>query len=271
VLRLLTTPRWLALHLLAVVVLLGCLGLSAWQWHSYTAGGSTPHGARVPIGQLGRAGDDLPGSALRHPVSATGAFDDSLRQYVPDAKVDGRTGFLVITPLVLPDGSAVPVVRGWVDTRSSPAAVAPTGTVTVDGILQGSESEGFDPDLPGDELSTVDVSELRLRWPQPVHRGYVLVTAESPAPAVAPVLVPPPGAHGPLHNAAYALQWVVFGLFAVAFWIRLVRDAWLTRRDDEEQALATALLGRLGRLDPPGPEGSAARDVVPPTVPDGAG
>jgi surfeit locus 1 family protein len=69
------------------------------------------------------------------PVAADGTFDAS-RQILVDNKVEeGRAGYHVVTPLLLADGRAVLVDRGWIaagDTRAHlPMATPPAGQLTV--------------------------------------------------------------------------------------------------------------------------------------------
>jgi surfeit locus 1 family protein len=77
-------------------------------------------------------------SAWRYrPVAADGTFD-ATRQILIDNKVEsGRAGYHVVTPLVLADGRAVLVDRGWIapgGTRAKlPVATPPAGAVTVRG------------------------------------------------------------------------------------------------------------------------------------------
>jgi surfeit locus 1 family protein len=71
------------------------------------------------------------------PVAVEGTFDVA-RQILIDNKVeDGRAGYHVVTPLVLADGRAVLVDRGWIaagETRAQlPLAPSPAGPVTVRG------------------------------------------------------------------------------------------------------------------------------------------
>ena len=155
---------------------------------------------------------------------------------MPGRSLDGRTGFWVLTPLVLPDGSAVPVVRGWTaDPAGGASAGLPPGDVTVQGVLEPSEPpDGLRPgdvsDLPTDQVPLVSAPLLVQRWPYPLLTGYVVQTASTPAPAAAEGAqlraVPPPTARTSLawQNLSYALQWWVFSLFGLFFWYRLVRD-----------------------------------------------
>lgn len=77
-------------------------------------------------------------SAWRYrPIAAEGVFD-AAKQILIDNKInEGRAGYHVVTPLVLRDGRAVLVDRGWIaagETRAQlPAAPPPAGDVTVRG------------------------------------------------------------------------------------------------------------------------------------------
>jgi len=86
-------------------------------------------------------------------------------------------------------------------------------------------------------MSALDLSLLVNRWPGVMYNAFVFATAEQPdltsvaSPAV--VRVPPPApASGALswRNAAYALQWWVFALFAAWMWWKMVRDDYETGR-----------------------------------------
>ena len=71
------------------------------------------------------------------PVAVQGTFD-AARQILIDNKVeDSHAGYHVVTPLVLADGRAVLVDRGWIaagDSRAQlPQAAPPAGPVTVPG------------------------------------------------------------------------------------------------------------------------------------------
>jgi surfeit locus 1 family protein len=73
------------------------------------------------------------------PVAVQGTFD-AARQILIDNKVEeGRAGYHVVTPLLLADGRAVLVDRGWIaagETRAQlPLAPLPAGMVTVQGRL----------------------------------------------------------------------------------------------------------------------------------------
>ena len=78
--------------------------------------------------------------------------------------------------------------------------------------------------VPVGQVGAVSPAELVNLWGGPVYTGY-LVLAQPSGPGVE-VLRPPslPGGGLDLQNLAYALQWWIFGGFAVALWARFVRD-----------------------------------------------
>jgi len=73
----------------------------------------------------------------RH-IVLTGEWDAAHTVFLMNRTMDERSGFYVMTPLKLPDGSAVVVQRGWVardDTSpmKAPPVVTPAGPVTLHG------------------------------------------------------------------------------------------------------------------------------------------
>jgi len=84
-------------------------------------------------------------------VTARGTFLHGREMYLGPRARDGRPGYEVVTPLILADGAAVLVIRGWVPLdRRDPerrAAGQPAGTVAVEGLMRASETPGlFTPD-----------------------------------------------------------------------------------------------------------------------------
>lgn len=75
-----------------------------------------------------------------HPVRARGAFLNAHELYLHDENLRGDAGLHIITPLILADGTALLVDRGYVPTdRRAPATRAAgelTGEVTVTGLLR---------------------------------------------------------------------------------------------------------------------------------------
>ena len=234
--RFLLGPRWLLWHAALVVVLVAFTLLGLWQLDRFE------HHAKsradrpvVTIDRVIRPGGRLPEDDVARRIRAVGTYDDARTRLVPGRKIDNRVGLLVVTPLRTAAG-VLPVVRGWVASRSSGAIAAPVGRLTVTGRLQGSETSqasAVDPlaQLPDDEVPYVATFSLLETWPYPpraVYDGFLVATREVPAGASTPVRVEahsPSGGVGRWRNLAYALNWWLFGVAALFFWGSVVRRA----------------------------------------------
>ena len=232
------SPRMLLLLVALLAAAVACGLLGAWQLDrarergelaAQRAAEEVADGAAPPVGLT----EALPpqttfrGELLSLEVTATGVFRGE-ELLVADRVVDGRAGFLVLSPLwVAVDGgeAVIPVVRGWVpDSDGLARYPAPEGEVTVVGHLRGSEATGRDT-MPSGQVDAISSAELVNRWGGPIWSGYLLaaqIDPPAPGPAFAPLPEPESGLN--LQNLAYALQWWIFGGFAVAVWVRLVRD-----------------------------------------------
>jgi cytochrome oxidase assembly protein ShyY1 len=187
----------------------------------------TPHGP-FPPGGTGRQ------------ITATGHYDGSAQVLVTPRLLRGRRGYWVVTPLLVrSSGARIAVVRGFVTDPAQADAPDPTTEVTVSGALAAgespAESTSSDKALPDGQMGTLDLSVLVNRWPGALYNAFVFATAEQPdltsVAAPAAERVPPPAPEGGglvWRNAAYALQWWVFALFAAYMWWRMVRDDYET-------------------------------------------
>lgn len=175
------------------------------------------------------AGTDATADGVVHRrVVATGTYADADTVLVDNRTYEGAPGGWVLTPLVLDDGSAVVVNRGFIGfTREGDlvAPPAPGGTVLVEGLLQASQQRGsFGPTDPAEGrlevLARADLSRIEAQVSYPVLPVYLQRTASEPdeaEPAAgAPVLVAVPEpdlADGP--HLSYAVQWLIFTAIAL--------------------------------------------------------
>jgi cytochrome oxidase assembly protein ShyY1 len=242
VLRTALKPRWLGLLaiVLAVMFVFGVLGL--WQLNVARDKGRVEQvrpAPTMPVSDvaalLSPAGPFPPdGTGLR--ITASGRYDGSAQVLVTPRRLRGQAGYWVVTPFVVrSSGARIAVVRGFVTDPGQAVAPAPT-EVTVSGTLAPGESPTGDgaragPTLPDGQLAFLDLSLLVNRWPGSLYNAFVFATAEQPdvtsasSPAVQRVPPPPLMSSGlSWRNAAYALQWWVFALFAGYMWWRMVRD-----------------------------------------------
>lgn len=233
-------PRWLALLVLVLLAASVMAALGTWQLNRARAnsGAQQRQAAQAsavprPLDQVIQPRQTYPREAVGVRVTASGRWDGARRLLVADREQDGRPGFWVLVPLVRPDGSAVPVVRGWVATPADAAASsAGDQAVTVTGLLQPSEppperAPGAGTGLPAGQLRYLDMPDLLAAWPAtPLITGFVVQQSQSPATGPAPAAVPPPTPPSgyDLLNLSYAIQWWVFAATGLFFWYRLVRD-----------------------------------------------
>ncbi|MFC4146899.1 SURF1 family protein [Micromonospora mangrovi] len=251
--RFLLTPRWLGWLALTLVAAAVMVFLGNWQLDRYRGrtaindridAGATMAPAPLrdampaPTGGPGTAGpapaDDLTWTR----VTVTGRYDPANLVLVRGRTVDNTVGFEVLTPLVLTDGTAVLVDRGWIPpapgagaTTQPQVPAAPGGEVTVTGRVVSSESGGGGVDRRDGKLETrrIGIPRLAKQLPYAVHGGYVLLDQQTPAadPAFQAV---PIGHTNNWQNFGYVVQWWLFAGMS------LVGYGWVARREARRAA-----------------------------------
>jgi cytochrome oxidase assembly protein ShyY1 len=237
--RFLLTPRWLGAAVLSVAAAVIMVMLGNWQLHRYEERSAindridaADSVQAIPLTSVmtaptaaGKAGAS-PGKRLAWTkISMSGRYDPSREIQARGRTVDGDVGFEIVTPLLLDDGTAVLVDRGWVPAPDSGALGAPTvppapaGQVTVVGQIHLSESRPAPIGHRDGRLDTRRISVPRLahEMPFPVYGAYVLLTGQTPAadPAFTRVPIDHEDAW---QNAGYTVQWWMFaGMALFAF------------------------------------------------------
>lgn len=288
VLRLLREPRWLRGLALAVLIALVCCLLGRWQWHRR----QERLAANAPLTQNYHADPvDLaavlpPGAALDPertwtPVRVSGTYDGAATVLVRNRPRDETTGYDVLVPLVLADGSALLVDRGWVPAGSSserPDSVppAPAGPVTVTARLRPWEVDKRGT-VPAGQVASIArgtvAAAVRAGSPgaAPALRdGYAVLATEDPAPASAPApAVEPVADEGP--HLAYTVQWFGFALTALVVWVvagRRELDARRQEAQDDPDGLDPVNSGAGGPAEPgAGGSGGTRSGASPPRAP----
>ena len=243
-------PHLLAVHLLALVAIAVCVVAGLWQlgvYESEQADRSHELASAEPVPLTSALGPDegITNELVGAPVTAEGQYAADAQQFlVSDRSHQGRSGYWVVSPLVLDTGSAILVVRGWTPEASVPPV--PSAPVTVTGALQPGEAPGADS-LPGPDrvVDSIRIPSLVAAMPFDLYSAVLIRTAEEPKPADGLAPVDPSTPDAPwtdgLRNLAYALQWWVFGAFAVFMWWRVCADLLARRqRPPEEQATVSA-------------------------------
>jgi cytochrome oxidase assembly protein ShyY1 len=245
--RFLLSPRWIALLVFALLVVAVCVRLGIWQLDrldqrralnaSVERGLAAPP---VPIEDLlppDRPAEDPEDLAYRR-ITATGTFDAEHEVLLFGRALDGRPGHHVLTPLVLPDGRALVVDRGWVpyelDTPPVAQAPPPPGEVSVTGfLLPAAEDGGVGERAPDGRLLTVTGLD-----PEAIGEALAVPTLplaaqlqdlQPPSGRELPTIVPPPElSEGP--HLSYAIQWFTFATIAIGGYLVLVRREVRERR-----------------------------------------
>ncbi|MEH0936045.1 SURF1 family cytochrome oxidase biogenesis protein [Micromonospora psammae] len=250
--RFLLTPRWLGALALTLVAAAVMVMLGNWQldrYHARTAvneridAGSRMAPAPLrdalpaPTGGAGSVGAAPAERVEWSRVTATGRYDADNVVLVRGRTVESKVGFEVLAPLVLADGTAVLVDRGWIPPAPGGAVAMPqvpdlpAGEVTVVGRVHPSEPGGGEVSRRDGRLETrrIAVGKLARELPYPLHGAYLLLDEQTPAdnPSFRAV---PIGHTNNWQNFGYVIQWWIFAAMS------LVGYGWVARREARRAA-----------------------------------
>jgi surfeit locus 1 family protein len=217
-------PRWWPGHLLVVVLLGTAVLLGSWQFDAgrderADAARNLTRADPVALTSVIGPDDPFPGDRVGQPVTLSGTWVPEGTVYVAR-----EAGFWVVTPLAV-DGTdaALPVVRGVSDSAASEPV---SGAADLTGWLQPPEGTGAADDDPDDDvLPQLRVADLVQRVSLDLYSGYAVATEPTPGLAAATLSqLPDAGRLTGARNFLYALEWWVFGGFAVFVWVRYLLD-----------------------------------------------
>ena len=234
--RLLRSPRWLLGHVLVVAVCILFINLGFWQVRRLeerrlenVVTANRLAADPVAIEELiTGAGTDLDSLEFRG-VTVTGVFEPNEEVLVRSQVHEGAAGWHVITPLILSDGRAVFVNRGWVplEMDSVPVPAAPaTGSVTIAGWvnLTRIRQTGGATEPAGrlTHIARVDIDRLQQQMPFVLLPVYVVAheTGET-----LPIAVARPDATDEGPHVLYAIEWFSFTLISLVGYFFLLRRA----------------------------------------------
>ena len=251
--KFLLTPKWIAVTLVAILLLPAFESLSQWQWRrlhqrqDYNSvilknTGASPVTLDKVLIDGGTAID--PNNQWR-PIHLTGTWDTSHQVLVRKKSFESELGFWVVTPFVTPEGTIL-INRGWHiagDTAiDSPVIVAPpTGIVEVAArirTLPGNPAPR-PSDLPVGQVGVIDPANITPD-PRVITNAYGELVASRPDSGVDLKLIPAPEvSEGP--HRSYALQWIFFAIMTVIGWIIMVRNEALHQKTGDDTDLSTDL------------------------------
>jgi surfeit locus 1 family protein len=225
--RIARRPKWIAALLLALAVAGVFAALGQWQLERSIDDATvierdteTP----VPLQSVAEPQSVMTSDASGRTVSVDGTWVEGDEVIVTGRSSDGQPGDWVVRHLITSDGASLAVVVGFVNPGASLAPL-PGGGATPVGRCVPNESPQ-QSDFEAGERRAIAVADLINLWSEvdTVYSGY-LTTADAP-PGLTPIAAPPPAIDVELNllNLFYAIEWVLFGGFAVYLWWRLVRD-----------------------------------------------
>jgi surfeit locus 1 family protein len=225
-------PRLWPAHLLAAVmvlttILLGLWQLDAWQERREAEARDLTHATPEPLSDVMGGDDPFPGQSVGQPVDVSGTWVPAGTVYVEGREHDGQDGYWMVTPLAVgtPDGSAIPVVLGWVASPEA-APAAPEGAGDLTGWLQPPESSGGpDPDATDDILPRLRIADVVQHVDQDLYSGYVVAEGgQLGLPEGDLAQLPETSRFTAIRNFLYGIEWFVFGAFVVLMWWRYVQE-----------------------------------------------
>lgn len=219
----LRSSRWAGYLALVIVFAVACCALGTWQLNRRAE-------ALTEVARID-ANYDADAIPVTEALPDPAAFDADERwqvvalsgEYLADDEIvvrnrpfEGNSGFQVITPFRLDDGTVFMVDRGWIaqnsDGRPGEYPPPPGGHLELEARLKAGEERIAGRTTTGIEFATIDLAELAARIGEPSYTGAYGVLVQSPADAEEPPLAAarPIRDEGP--HLSYALQWFVFAL-----------------------------------------------------------
>lgn len=253
-------PRWILSHLLALVLVGSMIWASFWQRGRLlevrdrnerivdrTAAQIVDVEDIAPLGMSLAEAEELE----FRPVRAQGRFVRADEVVVRGRSLDGAPGSWVVTPLLIDDGRAVLVNRGWIphslgpdDDR--PDVDPPTADVAVEGWgrpTQVQQGLGVKDAREGvlTSLARVDIARIEQQVDYELLPVFIQLNSQEPGPGDLPVQVALPELSEGSHFS-YQMQWAIYALVGIVGYPLILRRVARNRRDDE-------LFGTPGDLD----------------------
>lgn len=176
-------------------------------------------------------------------VEVTGEFDPASVIVLTGRQEGGEDGTWLTARLVTSEGSLA-VALGWAATEAEAEAAA-DALQSEPGLVTGRYMPSESPttvDFEGDTRDAMSIADLINRWPDfsgGVYAGYVIL--DEPLDGLESITSVPPEQQTQLNwlNVFYAIEWIVFALFAFYLWYRLVQDVREREGEAAEEAAAT--------------------------------
>lgn len=236
--RFLFSPKWIAFHLLVVVVVIAMINLAFWQLRRLHERREFNSAVRANANQPIAEFDDVevataPLAAIEwRRVRVSGKYVPDHQFLVVNRSQNGDTGRNVVDALQVDGGSLLLVNRGFVPEADDIPPI-PHGPVEVIGRLRISErrATGQTADESADQLTEIrriDIGVLSKQFDVTVLPMYIENLESNPAddPSLQPIVAPTLD-EGP--HLSYTVQWFIFSVSVIAGWVLAVRRSRATR------------------------------------------
>jgi cytochrome oxidase assembly protein ShyY1 len=240
------TPRWIAFTVVVLVLAGVFVQLGRWQLHRLderhqrnAITRSNIAAAPAGLGEVLGPDRTVQRENEWRRVVVTGRYDPAHQIVIRYRNVKDRPGFEIVTPLVLTDGTAILVDRGFVprDRNNSqvPSGVPDpaSGEVTVTGRLRKSERGESQAVTPVDgHARLINAHAIAAATGLRLADGYLTADEQVPPPGAGLTGLPLPELDSGPHFF-YALQWFFFALLALGGLVYFAREDLRSGRNNE--------------------------------------
>jgi cytochrome oxidase assembly protein ShyY1 len=230
--RFLFSPKWIAFHLLVLVVVVTMINLAFWQLRRLDERREFNAQVRANANQPITDFDDVvtgstdPAAVEWRRVQVGGTYLPDHQFLVVNRSQNGATGRNVVDGLQLDDGSVLLINRGFVPEADDVPAI-PEGPVEIVGRVRVSErrATGQQADQSSDaltEIRRIDLDVLSTQFDATVQPVYLEQLESSPpdAASLQPIVAPTLD-EGP--HLSYTIQWFIFSICVIVGWVLAVR------------------------------------------------
>ncbi len=249
-LRFLISARWIGFAVFVIVLSAVCIVLGNWQFgklddRSLRNHQITDHFDRdpVPLDEVVPPGEDVSAGDEWTIVTVSGTYDREHEVTVKYLSRDSRPGVDVVTPLMLDDGTAILVDRGFVQTERTSSKpdvpTAPTGTVEVTGWVRvDSKAGGEATSVHDGQIRAISSTGYADHVDYELRSGYLNLQEQSPVTdGIEPEPIPDLSS-GP--HFFYGLQWWFFAALALTGFVWFARAEKLERAANQAKATRSA-------------------------------
>ncbi len=219
-------PKWL-LALSGFLVIVGVFsGLAQWQWQRSVDEATvierdTETAVALESVATPQSTITTDASGRMVKVECQIVATDDVR--VTNRAVPGDRGDWLVRHCVTPNRDSVAVVAGWAPSQfDGPYPDTSGETVGRYVPTESPQASDFEAGL----LEVIAIGEMVNLWaePGPVYGGFIVMD-QAPEPLrTIPTEAPATDASLNILNVFYSIQWLIFAVFALYFWYRLVKD-----------------------------------------------